>query len=509
MIRALITLILLAATATGLAWLMDLRGGLLVNLGPYQLETSLAVAAVGTLVLAVVLAVIWASIRFVINIPNALSHYYSGRKRDKGYQAVARGMMAIGMGDRKTAERSARDAHKFLGAEPLVLLLQAQSAQLSGDKLAADRAFRTMLDNEDARTLGLRGLFIEAQRRGDPDEALSFARQAQQAQPALSWANDALLEWHCQQQDWSQALALLQRMQKQLDKPLYRRQRAVLLTAYATSLHRTDSETALDLAQEAVKLAPDLVPATLLMAQLLVAREDLRKASRLLESCWALAPHPDLAHAYIHLRHGDSPVDRLTRAEVLTRQNADLPDSRYALANCALDARDFTRARQLMAPVIANRPTTRFCLLMARLEQLEHHDPSAAQIWLARASRAPRNAAWIADGLVSDHWASVSPVTGRLDAFRWMYPQESITTTDQPDIDAPMPAPVTLAAAPMAAPIAAKTAPENKKPLPKVASSVVFPLVTSPDDPGPMDASGDDEASQTGKPAKPVHLFGG
>ncbi|MFZ4787643.1 MAG: heme biosynthesis protein HemY, partial [Beijerinckiaceae bacterium] len=363
--------------------------------------------------------------------------------------------------------------------------------------------------NEDARTLGLRGLFIEAQRRGDPDEALSFARQAQQAQPALSWANDALLEWHCQQQDWSQALALLQRMQKQLDKPLYRRQRAVLLTAYATSLHRTDSETALDLAQEAVKLAPDLVPATLLMAQLLVAREDLRKASRLLESCWALAPHPDLAHAYIHLRHGDSPVDRLTRAEVLTRQNADLPDSRYALAGCAINARDFTRARQLMAPVIANRPTTRFCLLMARLEQLEHHDPSAAQIWLARASRAPRNAAWIADGLVSDHWAAVSPVTGRLDAFRWMYPQESITTTDQPDIDAPMPAPVTLAAAPMAAPIAAKTAPENKKPLPKVASSVVFPLVTSPDDPGPMDASGDDEASQTGKPAKPVHLFGG
>jgi len=456
-----------------------------------------------------VLAVIWASIRFVINIPHAVSHYYSGRKRDKGYQAVARGMMAIGMGDRKTAERSARDAHKFLGAEPLVLLLQAQSAHLSGDKQAADRAFRTMLDNEDARTLGLRGLFIEAQRRGDPDEALSFARQAQQAQPALSWANDALLEWYCQQQDWSQALALLQRMQKQLDKPLYRRQRAVLLTAYATSLHRTDSETALDLAQEAVKLAPDLVPATLLMAQLLVAREDLRKASRLLESCWALAPHPDLAHAYIHLRHGDSPVDRLTRAEVLTRQNADLPDSRYALAGCAINARDFTRARQLMAPVIANRPTTRFCLLMARLEQLEHHDPSAAQIWLARASRAPRNAAWIADGLVSDHWAAVSPVTGRLDAFRWMYPQESITTTDQPDIDAPMPAPVTLAAAPMAAPIAAKTAPENKKPLPKVASSVVFPLVTSPDDPGPMDASGDDEASQTGKPAKPVHLFGG
>ena len=83
MIRALSILILLAAAATGLAWLMDLRGGLLLNLGPYQIETSLAVAAIGTLALAVTLAVMWACIRFVINIPQALSHYYSGRKRDK------------------------------------------------------------------------------------------------------------------------------------------------------------------------------------------------------------------------------------------------------------------------------------------------------------------------------------------------------------------------------------------------------------------------------------------
>ena len=505
MIRALITLILLSATATGLAWLVDMRGGLLVNLGPYQIETSLAVAAVGTLALAVMLAMVWACIRYLANIPLALSQYYSGRKRDKGYQAVARGMMAIGMGVTKTAERAARDAHKCLGTEPLVLLLQAQSAQLSGDRLAADRAFRSMLDLEDAKTLGLRGLFIEAQRRGEHDEALSFARQAQQVQPALPWANEALLEWHCQQEDWSQALALLQRMQKQLEKPLYRRQRAVLLTAYANSLHRSDAETALDLGHEAVKLAPDLVPATVLVARLLMAREDLRKASRLLEASWSLAPHPDLAQAYIHLRHGDSPSDRLTRAEVLTRQTAEHSDSRYALAQCAIEARDFTRARQILSPEIANRPTTRFCLLMARLEQLEHHDPSAAQLWLTRASRAPRDAAWIADGLVSDHWAAVSPVSGRLDAFAWKYPQESITARDLTDHPAPETAPVTLAAAPAAPTIT----PEAQKPKPKPASSVVFPLVTSPDDPGPMDRSAEDEATQSSKPAKPVHLFGG
>ena len=48
---------------------------------------------------------------------------------------------------------------------------------------------------------------------------------------------------------------------------------------------------------------------------------------------------------------------------------------------------------------------------------------------LARASRAPRDPAWIADGVIADHWAPVSPVTGRLDAFVWTTPTEITART--------------------------------------------------------------------------------
>src|SRR5262249_51911058 len=47
----------------------------------------------------------------------------------------------------------------------------------------------------------------------------------------------------------------------------------------------------------------------------------------------------------------------------------------------------------------------------------------------ARAVNAARDSAWTADGVVSDRWAPVSPVTGALDAFRWRVPVEAI---DQP-----------------------------------------------------------------------------
>ncbi|MDP3319479.1 MAG: hypothetical protein Q8S58_10145, partial [Bosea sp. (in: a-proteobacteria)] len=46
--------------------------------------------------------------------------------------------------------------------------------------------------------------------------------------------------------------------------------------------------------------------------------------------------------------------------------------------------------------------------------------------WLARATRAPRDAAWVADGLISDHWMPVSPISGRLDAFVWTVPPATL-----------------------------------------------------------------------------------
>ena len=66
----------------------------------------------------------------------------------------------------------------------------------------------------------------------------------------------------------------------------------------------------------------------------------------------------------------------------------------------------------------------RACLMMADLEQAEHGATGRVREWLARASRAPRDPAWIADGIVSDRWLPTSPVTGRLDAFVWQTPPD-------------------------------------------------------------------------------------
>jgi HemY protein len=74
------------------------------------------------------------------------------------------------------------------------------------------------------------------------------------------------------------------------------------------------------------------------------------------------------------------------------------------------------------------RPTVKACRLMAEIEEAENGDTGALFEWLQRAQRAPRDPAWVADGVVSDRWAACSRVTGRLDAFEWTLPKDQVGT---------------------------------------------------------------------------------
>jgi HemY protein len=179
------------------------------------------------------------------------------------------------------------------------------------------------------------------------------------------------------------------------------------------------------------------------------------------EGAWRSLPHPDLADVYLNLRPGDSGLDRLKRAETLMRLSGGAPEGRLAVARAALEAREFARARDALEPLLQERPSMRVCLLMSDLEQAEHGSTGKGREWLARATRAPLDPAWIADGIVSDHWLPISPVTGRLDAFVWQAPPDVLVapelTTLHDDVtadldDEPRPLPAMVAPSPEVVP---------------------------------------------------------
>ena len=426
--RALVFIGLLCVAAFGAVWLADRPGGVLITWGGYRVETTVAAAAVMAVALAMLLALLWSVVGFFLHLPSRMSFATRARRRARGYSAVSRGMIAVGAGDPVAARRNAREAERLLGREPLTLLLKAQAAQVSGDRNAAEAAFRRMLDGDETRVLGLRGLFVEARRRGDAEAARDYATEAARQAPSVTWANDAVLEARSAEGDWRGALALVERRASLglVDKTAARRQRAVLLAADALARADADEAASLAGALEAVKLAPDLVPAAALAGRLLSRQGDLKRAARVVEAAWKATPHPELAAVYLNLRPGDSAADRLRRAETLAKLSSWHPESRLALARTAIEAREFERARSTLQPILDERPTMRTALLMADLEHAEHGTTGRVREWLARAAHGRRDPAWVADGLVTDRWAPVSPVTGKLDAFRWEVPPEVI-----------------------------------------------------------------------------------
>ena len=85
---------------------------------------------------------------------------------------------------------------------------------------------------------------------------------------------------------------------------------------------------------------------------------------------------------------------------------------------------------------------------MARIEAGDGNKGRERE-WLARAVRAPRDRAWIADGYISDRWLPVSPVTGAVDAFEWKAPVDAIGKGDdtlliEEGLDTPEPPPLVV-----------------------------------------------------------------
>ena len=428
MLRVLLFLLLVFVVGFGFAWFADRPGDVMLQWQGNSYQTSLMVVLVGVVALVALVMITWWLLRSVLDSPRLVSRFFHRRRRDQGYQALTRGLIAANSGDAGAARRYTKESTRLLGRGPLVDLLDAQSSLLEGKREDARARFEAMLEDDQTRLVALRGLYLEAERQGASEAARHYATEAHKAAPTLAWAGNAKLRYSSLDGDWEGALATLEanRLAGLIGKEEARRQRAVLLTAQAMSEEPADPVKAAKLAREAHKLAPDLVPAAIIGARALARNSDIGRAAGMIEAVWKKEPHPDLAGAYVHLRIGDSAADRLKRAKKLAALRPNHPEGSLAIAESAIDAKEWKLARETMKGVLSTRPTERACLLMADIEEGEFGDKGRMRDWLSRAVRAPKDAVWTADGYVSEKWLPVSPLTGRIDAFEWKVPVEQL-----------------------------------------------------------------------------------
>lgn len=451
MFKLLWRLVLLVALALFFAWLADRPGSITLHWLGREIETSVVFAAVLLLAALVALSFLWSLLRRLWRSPHAAREFWRFRKQRKGYESLSRGIIAAGAGDAQAALRHAAAAGNALPDEPLVNVLAAQAAQLTGDRTSMRRIFDEMTQTPETELLGLRGLFAEARSAGDLVAAQKHAERAKSLNPRLPWASTAVLQVQTARKDWSAAAATLDQQVRAglLDSETAARRRAAMLTAQALQDEDGKPADAFTLAAQANGLDSALVPAAAIIARHHIANGNARKATKVLRRTWDYAPHPDIAELLARVQPGEGPEDRFERLRDALGNPPGNLEGAVALARAALAARRTDVARDVLTPYAEGRPQARICALMAQIEDASG-DTGRAREWLARSVHAPHDPMWVSDGVASPRWVPVSPVTGEIVPCEWKAPFDALPAPEDdgllPAAPSPLPAPADSAA---------------------------------------------------------------
>lgn len=425
--RALIFFIEVAIVVAVAVWLADRPGVVAIDWQGWRIETSIGVLALAMFVFVVGVASLYAGWRWLRRRPCELQTSRRHRREATGYRALTDGLAAVAAGDAPAARKLARRADSLLQSPPLTLLLSAQAAQLDGDEAAARRYFEQMLERPETEFLGLRGLILQSLRDGDDQRALDYAQRAYPLQPSAPWLLDTLVSLHSKAGRWRAAQKLVEEAQRRKRMPaeVGRRQQAALLTERAqTALSRGGLSDAFEQVRRAHKLDPAHQPAAELLARLVADDGRVRRARKVLESTWRVAPHPALSVAYLDIAGEATPLDRYRAITQLTKDNPNHPDSRYAVAEAAVAAKLWGEAKQQLDALETAAPTARVFRLWARLMEAETQDDVAARFWIDRAGDAEADDAWVCTscGTVADDWAAVCGHCRSFATLSWKQP---------------------------------------------------------------------------------------
>lgn len=434
LLKIAVFLAAVAGLTLGLEALANAEGGLRIavmdtefTLGPVQTALA-ALALLGGLWLLLKLAgLLVATVRFINGDETAVSRYFETRRKRQGLEALTEGFLALAQGDGARALAKAGRAERVLENKTLTNLLMAQAAQAKGNAALAEDYYKRLVADDRGRFVGVQGLLAQRMAAGDRETARKLAEKALAMNPAHAPTQDLLLSLQTRAGDWKGARQTLLESARtgRLPREVYRRRDAVLALQQADAAG--PGEAAHDLAIEANRLSPELVPAAVRAAMAQAARGNAAAAAKIVKRAWTAQPHPELAQAFAAIAPDETPAARLKRFDKLLALVPDHDEARLTRAELLIAAEDFPAARRALGDLPERAPTQRALTIMAAIERGEGADDAVVRGWLARALTAPRGPHWCCDGCQHIHarWAPVCENCGAFDTLTWRAPPDS------------------------------------------------------------------------------------
>ena len=413
------------------AFILEEGGTILMQFGGYEVALSPLQAVIGViLLLGAVWLLLWlvgialAVFRFFNGDETAVSRYLSANRVEKGYNALAEGMVALAAGEGKKAVDKAAAAERYLDRPELTDLFNAQAAESAGDIKRAEKYYKRLLSSQNGRFVGVQGLMKQKLAEGETDLALKLAEKAFAIRPKHAGTLDALFDLQTEKAEWKGAQKTIEAKVRagHLPKDVGKRREAILMLEDARAqLEKGEIEKGKEIALAANKLSPDLVPAAALASEMYMLDNNRRAAGNAIRKAWAQHPHPDLAAAFAEINPDETPAQRQKRFATLTKLNPNNVETKLLTAELALADEDFPAARRAVRELAEEDPTTRALTIMAAIEKGEGADDKTVRAWLNKAMEAPRGNQWVCENCSKIHsvWQAQCSNCDGFDTLSW------------------------------------------------------------------------------------------
>lgn len=431
MVRALWFFIQLSVVAAAAIWLATQQGEIDIAWRDYQLSVQLGAFLVAFVALVILLMALFSFLNFIVDLPNRYRNYRGIKAREKGYQALTRGFVAIAAGDAKKATQHAKEVRHLIPHENgLPLLLEAQAARLRGEEEVARHSFEELLKDRDAAFFGIRGLLKSSLDAGDTVAALEYARTALAQNPKQPWIVKSVYDLEIKNQQWKAAYTTLGRVRKlkgMEDAQITSDEVALLLLLSDEDAADGRIHDAMKKAETAVKLDPTFVPAVTHLADLYWAQDKKGKISGLVERAWKVNPHPDLSVWWDKAGPQNKPDDtrrRLRWHQRLAMMQPASVDGQIACAMVAMEDGHWDEARDHLSEAEKIQPRAQIFRLRAKLEEVSTFDQRRAKEWLEKAADAAPDPVWYdtLTGTIYKDWSPIALPYGSFNTIKWGLP---------------------------------------------------------------------------------------
>ena len=446
LIRIAICFAVIAGVLFVAGWFGANPGNVSVLWRGLRIDLSVTTAALAMFVLFVTAVIVTWFLMLVFGAPGRLRAWRLGRKRDKSLVALSRGFTAIAAGDARGAQSAARRMSALEPDMPLGLLLRAQAAQLTHDRIEAGKAFAAMQRHPETEFLGIRGMLLLASRGEAPagTDTLALAERAHLLKPEAGWAADTLFDLKARAGAFDDAEVILKRAVRKgaLTTTESNRKRAILWHQRSTKAEAQGFDVdSLRYMRRADDLAPTFPPVAARLAVLEIKAGNLRRARAALERALAQQPHPELISIYAGLEGAsEDPLKRVARMERFLKSAPQSPEFLIGVADAAMKAELWGVARgyldQARTLLDADAPSGLFRRLAA-LEISEHGNSEAESRWLRAAAEARSDEAWTCRscGASAHRWSERCNTCGTFDGLEWRSPGRVTASVISPEAE--------------------------------------------------------------------------